>query len=531
MDEKYQRIKVLGKGSFGKAYLVRNTEANEQCVVKQMETSMMDPKERNEAVKEAMLLKRMDHKNIVRFQEVFMTRKGRLCIVMDYCDGGDVHMEIKRREGRLIPEAQILEWFVQTCFALKHVHDRKVLHRDLKTQNIFLMSTGQIKLGDFGIARVLDATKDYAKTMVGTPYYLSPEIIEDRPYNFKSDIWSCGVVLYEMTTLKHPWDADSLVILASKILKDQYPPPDAMYSKDLVSLIRCMLCKDASMRPSIRGIFENPFLQAAMHDANEKYSLELDLSEYAQAAAAGDAPFRPVPAERRRQEAAPAAAAAAAPAAPSPGSLATVVGQPAGAGDTVLIGTVRPPARAPADAEEQQLPPVSSLTPAPKEGAPETADSDYEEEFEDYSGSEDGEANPPNELRQSVANLKLGGLRAGGAAAPLGKLDTVPEGTEPGSAATTPSAPLQPEAGTGRIGAKADSLRSYLKSQMTESEFQRAYAHVRASGEVSTEELQRRVAEVIGADKAPELFTLFQLLVFLEDVSANAQGTSPTNAA
>ena len=93
-------------------------------------------------------------------------------------------------QGKLLPEDTILEWFVQICFALKHVHERKVLHRDLKTQNIFLMASGQIKLGDFGIARVLDATKDYAKTMVGTPYYLSPEIIEDRPYNFKSDVWS-----------------------------------------------------------------------------------------------------------------------------------------------------------------------------------------------------------------------------------------------------------------------------------------------------------------------------------------------------
>merc|ERR1719443_482036 len=225
---------------------------------------MMQPKERDEAVKEAMLLKKMDHPNIIRFLEVFMTRKGRLCIVMDYADGGDIHMEIKKREGALIPEARILDWFVQTCFAMHHVHERKVLHRDLKTQNIFLMATGQIKLGDFGIARVLDATKDYAKTMVGTPYYLSPEIIEDKPYNFKSDIWSCGVVLYEMTTLKHPFDADSLVILASKILKDQYPPPDAMYTADLKELIRRMLCKDASMRPYVRDILSLVFLWEAM---------------------------------------------------------------------------------------------------------------------------------------------------------------------------------------------------------------------------------------------------------------------------
>merc|ERR1719453_515596 len=182
---------------------------------------------------------------------------------MDYADGGDVHMEIKGCQGKLIEEAKIRERFVQTCFALMHVHDRKVLHRDLKTQNIFLMKTGQVKLGDFGIARVLDATKDYAKTMVGTPYYLSPEIIEDRPYNYKSDVWSLGVVLYESVTLKHPFDADSLVILASKILRDQYPPPDAMYSADLAALIKSMLSKDAHMRPSIHGVFAHAWFQDA----------------------------------------------------------------------------------------------------------------------------------------------------------------------------------------------------------------------------------------------------------------------------
>merc|ERR1719316_112280 len=232
---------------------------------------MMEPKDRNEAVKEALHLKKMDHPNIIRFIEVFMTKKGRLCIVMEYADGGDVHSEIQKQGDNLLPEARILSWFVQTCFALHHVHKQRTLHRDLKTQNIFLMQSGQIKLGDFGIARLLDATKDYAKTMVGTPYYLSPEIIEDRPYNFKSDIWSCGVVLYEMTTLKHPFDADSLVILASKILKDQYPPPDAMYTADLKELIRRMLCKDASMRPLIKEILSVPFLQAPSIEANSKY--------------------------------------------------------------------------------------------------------------------------------------------------------------------------------------------------------------------------------------------------------------------
>jgi len=445
MDEKYQRIKVLGKGSFGKAYLVKNTVENEFCVVKQMETSMMDKKEREEAVKEAMLLKRMDHKNIVRFQEVFMTKKGRLCIVMDYADGGDVHMVLKKQDGQLLSENRIVEWFVQTCFALRHVHDRKVLHRDLKTQNIFLMESGQIKLGDFGIARVLDATKDYAKTMVGTPYYLSPEIIEDKPYNFKSDIWSLGVVLYEMTTLKHPFDADSLVILASKILKDEYPPLDGSFSAELQAMIKSMLSKDARLRPLIKEIMAQGFLYAPMIESNEKYKLDLDLSEFE--------PMAPVAEAFVEREA-----------------------------------SMDGPGR----------------------------ESDYEEDFEDYSEPEDEPEAPKTELAKSVANLRLT-LGVGAGAAAMEPIAEAP--------AASAFAPPTASGSVSKIGGKADALRTYLKGQVSEHEFIEAYNLVRASGEVPAEELQVRVGEIIGADKAPDLFTLFQLLCFLEDVSANQQSS------
>ena len=122
-----------------------------------------------------------------------------LCIVMDYADGGDLYTKIANQKkigrgksscpsGQLIltsflsvravcySEDQILDWFVQMALAIKHIHDRKILHRDLKTQNIFMTQSGSIKIGDFGIARVLQHTYDCAQTAIGTPYYLSPEI-------------------------------------------------------------------------------------------------------------------------------------------------------------------------------------------------------------------------------------------------------------------------------------------------------------------------------------------------------------------
>ena len=103
------------------------------------------------------------------------------------------------------------------CLGLKHIHDRKILHRDIKGQNVFLTRSGIVKLGDLGIARVLTHTKEFAKTMVGTPYYLSPEIVANRPYSFKSDIWSMGVMLYELCALKPPFDGTSLHMLGMRI--------------------------------------------------------------------------------------------------------------------------------------------------------------------------------------------------------------------------------------------------------------------------------------------------------------------------
>lgn len=151
-------------------------------------------------------------------------------------------------------ETQIIDWFTQICLGLKHVHDRKILHRDLKCQNIFLTKTNLIKLGDFGIARVLSSTRENAKTMVGTPYYLSPEIVENRPYSFKSDVWSLGVILYELCSLRPPFDAQSVPQLMLKIAKGLYNPIPSHFSKDVKGLVTAMLNTDPAKRPTVNQI-------------------------------------------------------------------------------------------------------------------------------------------------------------------------------------------------------------------------------------------------------------------------------------
>ncbi len=118
---------------------------------------------------------------------------------------------------------QIIDWLVQLCLGLKHIHDRKILHRDIKSQNIFFTKNNMVKVGDFGIAKSLEFTMAKAKTQIGTPYYLSPELCQDKPYDNKSDMWAVGVVLYELMMLRHPFTEDSMMALVRRICTGSYP--------------------------------------------------------------------------------------------------------------------------------------------------------------------------------------------------------------------------------------------------------------------------------------------------------------------
>ena len=144
--------------------------------------------------------------------------------------------------------------------ALYYLHEKKILHRDLKTQNIFLKH-GRVRLGDFGIAKILDSTRDFANTCIGTPYYMSPELFKYKPYSYKSDIWALGCILYEMCNLRHAFDAQSLNGLAVKILKGSYPALTTTYSKQLRDLITKMLSINPKQRPTIWDIINKSFIK------------------------------------------------------------------------------------------------------------------------------------------------------------------------------------------------------------------------------------------------------------------------------
>ncbi|XP_039182409.1 serine/threonine-protein kinase Nek1 isoform X3 [Crotalus tigris] len=257
--DKYIKVQKIGEGSFGKAILVKAKENGKQYVIKEINISKMTNKEREESRREVAVLANMKHPNIVLYRESF-EETGCLYIVMDYCEGGDLFKKINAQKGVFFSEDQIMDWFVQICLALKHVHDRKILHRDIKSQNIFLTKDGTIQLGDFGIARVLNSTVELARTCIGTPYYLSPEICENKPYNNKSDMWALGCVLYEMCTLKHAFEAGNMKNLVLKIISGSFPPVSTRYSHELRSLISQLFKRNPRDRPSVNSILEKMFI-------------------------------------------------------------------------------------------------------------------------------------------------------------------------------------------------------------------------------------------------------------------------------
>ncbi|RLW08217.1 hypothetical protein DV515_00003210 [Chloebia gouldiae] len=259
--DKYELIKQIGEGSFGKIFLAKGKMDNEPCVIKEINLTKMPVKEKEASEKEVILLAKMKHANIVTFY-ASLQEKNNLYIVMEYCDGGDLMKRINMQHGVLFDEDQILSWFVQISLGLKHIHDKKILHRDVKAQNVFLSNNGKVaKLGDFGIARQLNSTTEFAHTCVGTPYYLSPEICENRPYNNKTDIWSLGCVLYELCALKHPFQGNSLHELVLKICRGRFQPVSPNYSYDLRILISQLFKISPRDRPSINSILKKPFLQ------------------------------------------------------------------------------------------------------------------------------------------------------------------------------------------------------------------------------------------------------------------------------
>jgi serine/threonine protein kinase len=264
MSSKYKVIKLLRECSVGKNYLCSKNPGDVPCIIKQIVVENMTKSEKDYIIKEAYILTKLDHQNIIKYFEVFESKSPKLAfnIVTEYADGGDLSEKIKKQNNEPFKESEIIDYFTQICLALKHIHEKKIIHRNLKSKNVLFMKNGVVKLGGFGSFSRAKAfiPKHIAKSMIDDYNYSSPEILSGKPYNYKSDIWALGVLLYEMMTFKMPFQANCMPMHAIKIMRGSYNPIP-MYSKELKDIVSKCLLVDPDRRPSINEILEMPIIQ------------------------------------------------------------------------------------------------------------------------------------------------------------------------------------------------------------------------------------------------------------------------------
>lgn len=266
--------KVLGRGTYGSVYKAIRLSDGKSYAVKVVNLKDLKMNEIEDSVNEIRLMASFTSPFIIRFYEAFCDNK-RLCIVSEYAKLGDLAHLIERRKlkGHPIKEEIIWTYFLQLIHGLKSLHSCGVVHRDLKSANILLAAPDLLKIADLGISTVLRSTQ-LARTQIGTPLYLAPEVWKRRPYDQKCDMWSLGILLYEMMTFSFPFTGRDQKDLAQRVCLGKYTMPQK-YSSDLIFVLRRLLQVNPVLRPNIDELLKMqcikdrmPLLRTYLNDEN-----------------------------------------------------------------------------------------------------------------------------------------------------------------------------------------------------------------------------------------------------------------------
>ena len=273
MTEKYELIEIIGQGMYGKVYKALNKSEKKFYAIKTLNFQNISQKERLNIETEIKLLQELKHPNIVLYKESFLDEKQNLNIVTTYCEGGDLYQKIFKTQKNYFQEKEIINALIQLLLGLSYIHDKKILHRDIKTKNIFIQNEHTLRIGDFGIAKICNINNDNnninsknknkkINKMVGTPLYMAPECFkQNKKYSYKSDIWSLGCCIYEMCNLKHAFEGQFFPAVSIKISEGKRLPVNKIYSKELRNVIDSMLDLNPRNRPTIASLIEKTFLK------------------------------------------------------------------------------------------------------------------------------------------------------------------------------------------------------------------------------------------------------------------------------
>ena len=257
LAKQYELIKYLSEGAFGKAYLAKNKETKEQLVIKEINLKKLSEKEISMISNEGTTLSNLNHKNIIKFKEFYLNENNAY-LMMEYAECGDLFsiIEEQRKVKKVyFKENIILNWFIEICEGVKYIHSKNIIHRDLKPKNIFLTKDNHIKIGDFGISKKIG--NDLTKSQVGTITYFSPEIVQGKDYDYKTDIWDLGIILYELTQLKHPFNCESMEQLNKDITEGKIIPlRKTNYTQELIDLIYKLLKVEPKDRLDINELVD-----------------------------------------------------------------------------------------------------------------------------------------------------------------------------------------------------------------------------------------------------------------------------------
>lgn len=254
--EDYHVIELVGEGSFGKVYKGRRKFTGQTVAMKFIMKQGKSEKDIHNLRQEIEILRKLKHENIIQMLDWFESPQ-EFCVVTEFAQGELFEI---LEDDKYLPEEQVQAIAKQLVRALHYLHSNRIIHRDMKPQNILIGANSVVKLCDFGFARAMSTNTVVLRSIKGTPLYMAPELVREQPYNHTVDLWSLGVILYELYVGQPPFYTNSVYALIRHIVKDPVKYPDEM-SPSFKSFLRGLLNKDPSNRLTWPALLEHPFVK------------------------------------------------------------------------------------------------------------------------------------------------------------------------------------------------------------------------------------------------------------------------------